>query len=182
MKRYILTPRETALAALMLFQSICMAFFLSDILDDLSGLPSWEYITLHLGIELFANLGLLLAILAEGLFLNRLLLQHARAERALSAASAALHDIMQGYFDSWTLTAAEADVATFTIKGYSIAEIAKLRQSAEGTVKSQLNAIYRKSGLSGRGQLVSLLIEDLLVGPIANKTRAAETREETALE
>ncbi len=41
-----------------------------------------------------------------------------------------------------------------------------MRRSAEGTVESQLNAIYRKSGLAGRGQLACLLIEDLLSGPL----------------
>jgi DNA-binding CsgD family transcriptional regulator len=57
-------------------------------------------------------------------------------------------------------------VAAFTIKGFTIAEIAALRGSAEGTVKTHLNAIYRKAGVQGRGQLVSLLIEELLGGPL----------------
>ena len=70
--------------------------------------------------------------------------------------------MLDAHYLQWGLTPSEADVATFTIKGCSIAEIARLRGSAEGTVKTHLNAIYRKSGLSGRGQLASLLIEDLL--------------------
>ena len=36
---------------------------------------------------------------------------------------------MEGYFADWGLTPSEADIATFTIKGYSIAEIAGLRGS-----------------------------------------------------
>jgi len=32
----------------------------------------------------------------------------------------------------------------------------------EGTVKAQTNAIYRKAGVSGRPQLLSLFIEDLM--------------------
>ena len=56
----------------------------------------------------------------------------------------------------------EADVALFAIKGLSTAEIAALRQTSEGTVKAQTNAIYRKAGVSGRSQLLSLLIEDLM--------------------
>ncbi len=158
--------REAALAALMILQAVCAALFVIDIIDDLAELPSGGGMTTHMMIELFANAGLILAIVVEGLFLRRLLRQQARTEKALSAASWALHDLMQDYFAQWGLTAAEADVAGFTIKGFSIAEIAAMRQSAEGTVKSQLNAIYRKSGLSGRGQLVSLLIEDLLSGPL----------------
>lgn len=157
---------ELALAALMLLQTVCATLFIFDIIDDFTGLPHGANITAHLIVELMANTGLVFAIAVEGLFLRRLLRQQARTEKALSAATGALHDIMQAYFAQWGLTAAEADVAGFTIKGFSIAEIAAMRQSAEGTVKSQLNAIYRKSGLSGRGQLVSLLIEDLLSGPL----------------
>ena len=81
-------------------------------------------------------------------------------------AAGALAELMEDYFRQWALTPSEADVAAFTIKGYSIAEIATLRGSAEGTVKTHLNAIYRKAGVQGRGQLVSLLIEDLLNGPL----------------
>lgn len=158
--------REGALLALMGLQAACTILFLIDVRDDLRDWQSGASLTLHLAIELSANMGLVLAILVEGLFLRKLLLHHARTERALSVASGALNEVMRGHFDGWGLTAAEADVAAFTIKGFSIAEIAKLRGSAEGTVKSQLNAIYRKSGLSGRGQLVSLLIEDLLSAPL----------------
>ena len=41
-------------------------------------------------------------------------------------------------------------MAWFTIKGLSIAEIARLRGTSEGTVKAHSNAIYRKAGVSGR--------------------------------
>jgi DNA-binding CsgD family transcriptional regulator len=48
----------------------------------------------------------------------------------------------------------------------SISEIAVLRGSREGTIKAHLNAIYRKAGVSGRSQLVSLLVEDLMQEPL----------------
>ena len=150
----------------MLLQAVSAFLFLTDIWGDLADLGPFSLPDWHLGVEVFANAALLLAIIAEGFFLRRLLRQQARNEKALSAARGALDELMRNYFDSWGLTPAEADVAAFTIKGFSIAEIAGLRQAAEGTVKSQLNAIYRKSGLAGRGQLVSVLIEDLLHGPI----------------
>ena len=55
------------------------------------------------------------------------------------------------------------------MKGCSIADIAQMRGSAEGTVKTHLNAIYRKAGVQGRGQLVSVLIEDLMNAPLVEK-------------
>ena len=67
-------------------------------------------------------------------------------------------------FDEWALTEAERDVALFAIKGLSLPEIARLRATSEGTVKSQTAAIYRKAGVSGRPQLLSLFIEDMMGG------------------
>ncbi len=53
-------------------------------------------------------------------------------------------------------------MALFAIKGMSTQEIATLRWTSEGTVKAQTNAIYRKAGVTGRPQLLSLFIEDLM--------------------
>lgn len=72
------------------------------------------------------------------------------------------------------LTPSERDVAWFTIKGLSLAEIARMRQTSDGTVKAQSNAIYRKAGVSGRTQLLSLFLEDLMEeGPRAAARRPA---------
>ncbi|HLS58150.1 MAG TPA: helix-turn-helix transcriptional regulator, partial [Paracoccaceae bacterium] len=76
------------------------------------------------------------------------------------------------------LTPSERDVAWFTLKGLSIAEIARMRQTSEGTVKAQSNAIYRKAGVSGRAQLLSLFIEDL-IDEAPPDGRGAESRGET---
>ena len=75
-------------------------------------------------------------------------------------------EIVDENFTKWGLTPAERDVALFTIKGLSLAEIADLRGTSEGTIKAQTNAIYRKASVSGRPQLLSLFIEDLMNGPL----------------
>jgi DNA-binding CsgD family transcriptional regulator len=87
-----------------------------------------------------------------------------RAEEKLRRASGVFMELLEERFDDWGLTASERDVALFAIKGMSTAEIATLRKTAEGTVKAQTNAIYRKAGVSGRPQLLSLFIEDLMDG------------------
>ena len=74
-------------------------------------------------------------------------------------------DLLEERFTLWGLTPAERDVALFAIKGLSTAEIATLRSTSEGTVKAQTNAIYRKAGVTGRPQLLSLFIEDLIDAP-----------------
>lgn len=162
-----LDRRGLAVGALIIAQAACVSFFVADLARDLSALPIGAWLDLHLTLEFFANLGLIAGIVFEAHYLTLLLRRQAHVERALSVASGALHEVMEAHFEDWGLTPAEADVAAFTIKGFAIAEIAALRGSAEGTVKTHLNAIYRKAGVSGRGQLVSLLIEDLLGGPLA---------------
>ena len=146
---------------LMIVQSLCTVIFMGDVATDLlsrglAGLTDPANLS-----EVAAAFGLMLGLVFEVVVLRRLLARQSRMAQSLSVASGALADVMEGYFRTWTLTPTEADVATFTIKGYSIAEIAGLRGSAEGTIKTHLNAIYRKSGAAGRTQLVSVLVEDL---------------------
>ena len=66
-------------------------------------------------------------------------------------------------FDRWELSNAERDVAMLTVKGLSVAEIAELRKTSQGTIKSQNNAIYRKADVKSRTQLVGALIDELLI-------------------
>ena len=69
---------------------------------------------------------------------------------------------MNEHFDTWGLTPAERDVALFAIKGFSTQDMANLRGVSEGTIKAQTAAIYRKAGVSGRPQLLSLFIDNLI--------------------
>ncbi len=140
--------------------------FVVDITAELRAASPGQILGTALLPELLATLGLVVGIGVEVFFLVRLMRRQASLEKGLSIAAGALGDLIEGYFQSWGLTASEQDIAAFTIKGYSIAEIALLRKSAEGTVKTHLNAIYRKAGVSGRAQLVSLLVEDLLRAPL----------------
>ena len=156
------------LIGLILFQSVCAAFFVIDITADLEA--AWPDVlgSGHLMPELGATLGLLLGIGCEALVLWHLLRRQTRLQQGMSVAAGALAEVMEGFFAEWALTPAEADVARFTVKGYAIAEIAGFRGSAEATVKTHLNAIYRKAGVAGRAQLVSLLVEDLLRAPLVS--------------
>jgi len=76
--------------------------------------------------------------------------------------SSALAEVVEEKFHEWQLTKAEQDVGLFLLKGLSTQEIAGLRNTSEGTVKAQTNAIYRKSDVTGRPQFLSLFIDDLM--------------------
>jgi DNA-binding CsgD family transcriptional regulator len=162
--------RTTALAILFVVQAVCALFFVSDIAMSVLGLYpvplAWSTREV---LEIGAAVGLILGLVFGALALRRSMRELGQARDRLRRASSAFMDIMAERFDEWGLTPAERDVALFAIKGLSIADIAQLRSTSEGTVKAQTAAIYRKAGVSGRSQLLSLFIEDLMDGGVSGK-------------
>ena len=154
------------LMGLIAVQSLCAAFFVWDVLGDMGPRGLRALSNLHIATEALAALALVAGIVFETRYLMRLLRRTAHLEEQVSIASGAFHEIILAHFEHWRLTPAESDVAMFALKGFSIAETARLRGSAEGTVKAQLNAVYRKAGVSGRGALLGLLVDDLLNGGV----------------
>jgi DNA-binding CsgD family transcriptional regulator len=70
---------------------------------------------------------------------------------------------IENQLDRWDLTEAEKEVSFLLLKGLSNKEIAEVRSTSTQTVRSQTNAIYTKSGLSGRSELSAFFLEDLLL-------------------
>jgi DNA-binding CsgD family transcriptional regulator len=73
----------------------------------------------------------------------------------------ALGKAIEDQFRQWQLSAAEIDVAGLMLKGASLKEIALARDTSEVTIRQQAQAIYRKSGLSGRAELSAYFLESL---------------------
>jgi DNA-binding NarL/FixJ family response regulator len=84
----------------------------------------------------------------------------------VALASSELQSVIESHFEQWKLTASERDVAALMVKGLSIAEIAKVRGSAEGTVKAHLNAIYRKAEARNRAEVLSNIMDALIDKPL----------------
>lgn len=162
------------IAGVLLVQTLCAVFFVSDILASVLGIPtrplSWELREL---MEIGAALGLTLGLVLGALLLWRTIRERNAAQEKLRRASGAFMDLLEERFAEWGLTPAERDVALFAIKGMSTAEIAALRSTSEGTVKAQTNAIYRKAGVTGRPQLLSLFIDDLMRDDLIPKAKSA---------
>ncbi|MFT7594851.1 MAG: DNA-binding NarL/FixJ family response regulator [Paracoccaceae bacterium] len=153
------------LIALIAVQSFCTVFFIADVLADFQAMGGMAAAQVHLYIEALAALSLVAAVVVETNFLLKLLRRKAFLENSLQIANSAIYDVIEAEFESWQLTPAEQDVATFLVKGLSTAEIAEMRGSAEGTVKAHLNAIYRKSGTRNRAEMLSALIDSLMGQP-----------------
>jgi DNA-binding CsgD family transcriptional regulator len=147
-------------------------FFVSDIVTSVLGIRTtpiaWELREL---MEIGAALGLVLGLLLGAWVLQRTMRERNEAREKLRRASGAFMDLLEERFGEWALTPAERDVALFAIKGMSTSEIATLRATSEGTVKAQTNAIYRKAGVSGRPQLLSLFIDDLMRDDVTDQLR-----------
>ena len=150
-------------AALMALQLACGLFLFWNILTSLLGLSTppipWALYEL---VEVGAVLGLVLGTVVSAILLRWSLRRQRHAEAQVRVAAGAFLQVMEDRFAEWGLTPAERDVALFAIKGMTIAEIAAMRSTSEGTVKAQTNAIYRKAGVSGRPQLLSLFIDELM--------------------
>ena len=150
-------------AALFLAQALSAIVFVSDVFSSIFGFEasalSWEMREL---LEIAAAFGLIVGAVLGGFAMRRVVLDRNKAQERLRRASGAFLDLLEERFVEWVLTPAERDVALFAIKGMSTAEISVLRATSEGTVKAQTNAIYRKAGVSGRSQLLSLFIDDLM--------------------
>lgn len=153
------------IGVVLVVQVICAALYLLNFAATVTGFARVPWLV-HELIELGAALGLLLGVLWAVLAMRSILRRNRLVEAQLRAASGAFMDLLEERFTDWGLTPAERDVALFAIKGMSTSEIAGLRETSEGTVKAQTNAIYRKAGVSGRPQLLSLFIEELMDGPV----------------
>lgn len=162
------------LAPLMALQLVSGVFLLWDILGSVLGISStpfaWVYYELA---QIGAVIGLIFGMVVSATLLLRSIRRQRAAEESLRLASGAFMDVLEERFSDWGLTPAERDVALFSIKGLSTSDIAGLRTTSEGTVKAQTNAIYRKAGVSGRPQLLSLFIEELMGDALTGEAQSA---------
>jgi DNA-binding CsgD family transcriptional regulator len=113
-------------------------------------------------VEGLVALALVGGIVLSARYIARLTRELRWKEASLASAQGALAEHIAARFESWRLTRGEGEVALFALKGCDIAEIARLRGAATGTIRSQLSQIYAKAGVTSQAMLVSLFIEDLL--------------------
>lgn len=158
------------IAALFGFQVLCAFFFLAQMWSEVLGLRhtplAWEYQEL---IQILASIGMITGVVASWLFLRASRLRLTQMGRQIDAASGRFQNHLHQMFAEWDLSPSEQDVAIYAMKGFSNAEIAEFRSTSASTAKSQMNAVYRKSGLANRQQLISCLVEEVLSGVTAGR-------------
>jgi len=135
-----------------------------DILSEYFGIYIEVFSNYHIELEAFAVLSLGITLIIFGVGFKQLLHQNQNFRISLDLASGEFLGVVDGECRDWGLTKSECEVALLLIKGLTIKEIASLRKTTSGTIKSQSNAIYRKAGVKGRNELVAYFLEDLLCG------------------
>lgn len=146
-------------------QFLSTVFFVGSLWSEVLGLRTtsipydWqEYI------EVMASVGLLCGTVTTILFVRKSRQKELHLQRQIDVAAGNFQEHLTILFEDWSLSPSEEAVAVYAMKGFSNAEVAKLRGTSAATIKSQLNAVYRKSGFANRQQLISFLVEELLSG------------------
>lgn len=148
------------------------AVTLADVVGDVAAGGSWSHVAVEiviivvvLGIQGWLWTAKIRAMKVEVQVseqrLKELELEAQRWQAHVAALKPRLSDAIDAQFTAWQLTNAEGEIARLILKGLTNKEIAELRKSSEQTIKQQTNAIYRKSGLTSRGQLAAFFLEDL---------------------
>lgn len=163
--------KSAMLWGLLAIQIVCTLFFLSDALDDLIFVEEIFAGVSHDILESMVVIAMSLSIAFTITQIRRMLHHQRRMEDQIKIASGAFATMLDQYFDTWKLTPAERDVALFLIKGMSFSDIANMRNTKEGTIKAQCNAIYNKADVTGRAQLLSFFIEELLSEELIPETK-----------
>ena len=163
--------KAVLLVVIILLQALCAVFFFGDVLTDLHNGDHLDDI--HMALEALAAFVLAIGVVYLMLELRELLWRVDAMETGLQAARGEMAAVMQRFFDDWRLTASEREVAMLVLKGYENEEIGRLRGTAASTVRAQTANIYGKAGVSGRGELFSLFMDELLAGdPLIDTARA----------
>lgn len=143
---------------------VCEVLLVIDVLAEFSGLDFSFYHDIHAVTETIAVLALGVTLIVIAYDLRRLLRENESYRDVVGVASGEFVRILNSKFKEWQLSASESEVAMLLIKGLSIQEIADIRQTKPGTIKSQASMLYKKAGVKGRNELVAYFVEDLLSG------------------
>ena len=156
-----------ALIALTAVQLVCGTILAIDVAVEIHANITAEndesqYGLWHLLPEVFATV---LLVFSFALSSRQLLAHRAALRRAgerLDTIRSDFSGLVERRFAQWGLSPAEKEVAMLTLKGLRIAEIARLRGCSEGTIKSHLSAIFRKSQVSSRPEFLARFVDDFL--------------------
>jgi len=154
---------QILLGSIVALQLVFSGFFIFDLGADVLGwrniAMSWQF---HEAVQIITILALLLGAALGVIAYRNLARQRKEMGRKVLVAQNAFHELIEQNFKEWGLTPSEHDVGMLILKGLSNTEIAEMRGKSIGTIKAQVNAVFRKAGANGRTQLISMFMLDLM--------------------
>ena len=121
---------------IMATQLIAAIFFVIDSIED-QVTEARQGFSMDAAMEFIIALALLGGVMLSSRYIVRLKRDLRWKDQALASAQGALAEHIALRFQDWGLTPGEGEVALFALKGCDVAEIARLRGAATGTVRSQ---------------------------------------------
>ena len=153
-------PVATAFAALAVIEVILIV----DVVSETFDMEVHFFSANHTLLEWIAVQGLGFILVFIGVIFRRTLQENRNLRAVSGRATGEFLHIMLKQMRKWGLTESELEIATMLIKGLTIQEIAGIRMTKTGTIKSQCNAVYRKANVSSRSELAAFFLEDLMNG------------------
>jgi DNA-binding CsgD family transcriptional regulator len=146
---------------------ISLLFFGWDIVDDVfDHISNNTYYSsseiIHLTFELLALIALLYSLRLVKSYSDSLKVRTIDAEATVAIFKEGTDTLLRKRLAEVKLSKAEKEITICILKGLSPSEIAEVRSTAVGTVKTQTTSIYRKLGVKSRSELLSELIHDVL--------------------
>lgn len=154
--------RAGMLAAIILLQALCAAFFFGDVVADFK--EDKYFNEIHFYMEAGATLVLIVGVVFLMIELRRVMGRMEQLDRGLRGARGEMAKIIDAFFEEWHLTPSEKDVGLLILKGFDNETIAEFRGTAAGTIRAQSTRIYSKAGVESRAQLFSVFLEEILAG------------------
>lgn len=157
---------------LLAFQFVCALVFVGELATEVFGLRTtpipyeWQEL-----IQILASVGLISGVVVTAFYVRRSATRIKSMGKQLDVAAGQFENHLGEMFASWDLSQSEQSVAILAMKGFSNAEVSDMRGTSISTIKSQMNSIYKKSGLTNRQQLISFLVEELLAEADARSTK-----------
>ena len=167
--------RTVVLSSLFALQAACCAYFLMDLLWDTLWPTNFNWLAENDFIEAAVTIALFLSLFFTAGELRQMLKRQNKLDDQIKVASGAFTEVLEARFHDWSLTSAEREVAILAIKGFSIAEMAGLRDTKQGTIKAQCASVYRKADVAGRVQLLSVFLDDLLADDLVSASNGLTT-------
>ncbi len=135
-----------------------------DVLSENFGIGFDFYYDYHVALETVVVFILGFSLIIVGAAFWRILRENRNYRAMAGLASGEFLRVLDSKFSEWELSDSEREIALLLIKGLTIQEIADVRNTKPGTIKSQSNAVYRKADVKSRNELVAYFVEDLLSG------------------